>query len=85
MRYVGQGHEITVPLPLRDVTAQDAVGLRAAFEREYSVLFKSSDPRRCDRSAELVGAHFDAGASARRHGGGGEQARALAGRQPRVL
>src|SRR5437763_4539394 len=37
MRYVGQGHEITVLLPLRDLTAVDAASLRAEFEREYSV------------------------------------------------
>src|SRR5213078_1789777 len=40
MRYVGQGHEITVPLPVRDLTAQGAATLRAGFENEYSVLFK---------------------------------------------
>jgi N-methylhydantoinase A len=44
MRYVGQGHEITVPLPLRALTAADAVSLRAEFEREYAVLFKRPIP-----------------------------------------
>jgi N-methylhydantoinase A len=44
MRYVGQGHEITVPLPLRDLTAEDARALRDAFEAEYSVLFKRPIP-----------------------------------------
>jgi N-methylhydantoinase A len=44
MRYVGQGHEITVPLPTRDLTADDAKSLRDAFEREYSVLFKRPIP-----------------------------------------
>jgi len=44
MRYVGQGHEITVPLPLRDLTADDATALRETFEREYSVLFKRPIP-----------------------------------------
>jgi N-methylhydantoinase A len=44
MRYVGQGHEITVPLPVRDLTAEDAGALRAEFEREYSVLFKRPIP-----------------------------------------
>jgi len=34
MRYVGQGHEITVPLPVRDLTADDAAALREKFERE---------------------------------------------------
>src|SRR6476659_546220 len=44
MRYVGQGHEITVPLPLRDLTEDDAKALRDTFEREYSVLFRRPIP-----------------------------------------
>jgi N-methylhydantoinase A len=44
MRYVGQGHEITVPLPLRALTAQDAAALREAFEREYAELFRRPIP-----------------------------------------
>ena len=44
MRYVGQGHEITVPLPVRDLTAADAAALRETFEREYSVLFRRPIP-----------------------------------------
>ena len=44
MRYVGQGHEITVPLPVRDLNADDAAALRADFEREYSVLFRRPIP-----------------------------------------
>jgi N-methylhydantoinase A len=44
MRYVGQGHEITVPLPVRDLTANDAATLREIFEREYSVLFRRPIP-----------------------------------------
>src|SRR5215470_17196583 len=44
MRYVGQGHEITVPLPVRDLTAEDANTLRDAFEREYAVLFRRHIP-----------------------------------------
>jgi N-methylhydantoinase A len=44
MRYVGQGHEITVPLPVRDLTADDAAALRVQFETEYSVLFKRPIP-----------------------------------------
>src|SRR6266550_1858172 len=31
MRYVGQGHEITVPLPVRALAAEDATALRAEF------------------------------------------------------
>jgi N-methylhydantoinase A len=44
MRYVGQGHEITVPLPVRDLTADDATALRETFEQEYSVLFRRPIP-----------------------------------------
>jgi N-methylhydantoinase A len=44
MRYVGQGHEISVPLPVRDLTADDTAALRAQFEKEYSVLFKRPIP-----------------------------------------
>jgi N-methylhydantoinase A len=39
MRYVGQGHEITVSLPVRDLTPDDANTLRDVFEKEYAVLF----------------------------------------------
>ena len=44
MRYVGQGHEITVPLPLRDLTLDDAKTLRDIFEKEYAVLFRRHIP-----------------------------------------
>ena len=44
MRYVGQGHEITVPLPLRALADADAQTLRAAFEQEYAALFKRVIP-----------------------------------------
>jgi len=44
MRYVGQGHEITVPLPVRDLGGEDAAHLRETFEREYSVLFRRPIP-----------------------------------------
>ncbi|MDP6346717.1 MAG: hydantoinase/oxoprolinase family protein, partial [Alphaproteobacteria bacterium] len=39
MRYVGQGHEITVPVPNRPLTADDAGGLTAAYDRAYEDLF----------------------------------------------
>ena len=39
MRYVGQGHEIALPLPNRPLTAADAATLRAAFEQAYAALF----------------------------------------------
>ena len=44
MRYVGQGHEITVPLPLRALTGSDVSMLRATFEREYAALFRRAIP-----------------------------------------
>ena len=44
MRYVGQGHEIVVPLPQRDLTAADAGLLRDAFNREYVALFSRTIP-----------------------------------------
>ncbi len=39
MRYRGQGHEIAVPLEVRDFTSSDAPVLSQAFEREYHRLF----------------------------------------------
>jgi N-methylhydantoinase A len=44
MRYVGQGHEIPVPLPAGALTADDAKALRAVFEREYAALFRRAIP-----------------------------------------
>jgi N-methylhydantoinase A len=44
MRYVGQGHEIVVPLPPGDLTAADRTRLRADFEREYTQLFARTIP-----------------------------------------
>ena len=44
MRYVGQGHEIIVPLPARNLTAEDAGLLREAFQREYVGLFSRAIP-----------------------------------------
>jgi N-methylhydantoinase A len=44
MRYVGQGHEIAVPLPSRRLSAQDLPELAAAFERTYAALFNRSIP-----------------------------------------
>ncbi|MFO1159580.1 MAG: hydantoinase/oxoprolinase family protein [Reyranellaceae bacterium] len=44
MRYVGQGHEITVELPLRAFQASDAAALREAYERDYAVLFERHIP-----------------------------------------
>ena len=44
MRYVGQGHEITIELPPRALQAGDADALRAAYERDYAVLFERHIP-----------------------------------------
>jgi len=44
MRYVGQGHEITVELPNRRLTEADLTGLREAFERDYAALFERPIP-----------------------------------------
>jgi N-methylhydantoinase A len=44
MRYVGQGHEIVVPLPARDLTPEDGALLREAFQREYVALFSRTIP-----------------------------------------
>jgi N-methylhydantoinase A len=40
MRYVGQGHEITVELPNRRLTEADLAGLRQSFEAHYAALFE---------------------------------------------
>lgn len=39
MRYLGQGHEISVPLPDRALTAKDAAKLRAQYESRYEQQF----------------------------------------------
>ncbi len=39
MRYVGQGHEIVVPLPDRDLVTADADVLQNAFDEEYKQFF----------------------------------------------
>ena len=44
MRYRGQGHEIMVPLPDRDLTADDATALEGWFSETYSALFRRSIP-----------------------------------------
>ncbi|MBI1779296.1 MAG: hydantoinase/oxoprolinase family protein [Proteobacteria bacterium] len=44
MRYVGQGHEIVVPLPARDLREADRLLLQESFDREYSSLFARTIP-----------------------------------------
>ncbi len=44
MRYVGQGHEITVELPARALADGDAAMLRQAFEETYRALYGQTVP-----------------------------------------
>ncbi len=44
MRYVGQGHEIPVPLPARVLTEADVAEIRAAYDTEYSRFFDRPVP-----------------------------------------
>ena len=44
MRYVGQGHEITTPLPNRPLTQDDARRLREAFDSAYCSLYGQTIP-----------------------------------------
>ena len=44
MRYVGQGHEIVVPLPVRPLAAGDRETLAEAFDAEYARLYGRTIP-----------------------------------------
>lgn len=44
MRYMGQGHEIVVPLPNRDLTAADGGALKQTYDREYEILYGRTIP-----------------------------------------
>ena len=44
MRYVGQGHEIPVPLPNRSLAPQDVPDIRAAYDREYARFYDRPVP-----------------------------------------
>jgi N-methylhydantoinase A len=44
MRYIGQGHEIPVDLPVRDLDAADAIELRKLFEARYAEIFGRAVP-----------------------------------------
>ncbi|MEM7206364.1 MAG: hydantoinase/oxoprolinase family protein [Pseudomonadota bacterium] len=46
MRYVGQGHEIEVTLPVRDFTCEDAVLIQSEYEKQYSQLYGRTIPER---------------------------------------
>ena len=44
MRYVGQGHEIAVPLPAQKLTDGDAAAIRAAYDAEYTKFYNRPVP-----------------------------------------
>jgi N-methylhydantoinase A len=44
MRYVGQGHEIPVPLPARPLSVADVAEIRAAYDAEYSRFYDRPVP-----------------------------------------
>ncbi len=44
MRYVGQGHEIPVALPPQGLTAADVLGIRAAYDAEYTRFYDRPVP-----------------------------------------
>jgi N-methylhydantoinase A len=44
MRYVGQGHEIAVPLPARMLTGGDVAAIRAAYDAEYTKFYNRPVP-----------------------------------------
>ena len=44
MRYVGQGHEIPVPLPARKLTSSDVADIRAAYDAEYTRFYDRPVP-----------------------------------------
>lgn len=44
MRYVGQGHEISVALPARDLTEADIAAIRADYDAEYSRFYDRPVP-----------------------------------------
>jgi len=51
MRYVGQGHEIVVPLPVRDLVVADEDVLQNAFDKEYRKFFARVIP---DANIEIL-------------------------------
>jgi len=44
MRYVGQGHEIAVALPVRALEADDVAAVRAAYDAEYTRFYDRPVP-----------------------------------------
>lgn len=46
MRYIGQGHEIEIPLPNRDLTNEDNTLIKTTYEAYYSNLYGRTIPER---------------------------------------
>jgi N-methylhydantoinase A len=46
MRYVGQGHEIEVPLPEGELSAEDSAAIQSSYEFHYQRLFGRTIPQR---------------------------------------
>jgi N-methylhydantoinase A len=44
MRYVGQGHEIPVPLPVKELSPQDVTVIRARYDEEYAKFYDRPVP-----------------------------------------
>jgi N-methylhydantoinase A len=44
MRYIGQGHEIAVAIPARELTQQDVAAIRAAYDVEYTRFYDRPVP-----------------------------------------
>jgi N-methylhydantoinase A len=44
MRYVGQGHEIAVPIPARTLTGADVAAIRAEYDRLYAAFYDRPVP-----------------------------------------
>jgi N-methylhydantoinase A len=44
LRYIGQGHQLSIPVPARNLTVEDIPALREKFETEYKRLYSRSLP-----------------------------------------
>ena len=64
MRYVGQGHEITVELPQRALQASDAEALRDGLRARLCRAVRTPHPQCRHRDPELVGPGLDRGHAA---------------------
>jgi N-methylhydantoinase A len=50
-RYVGQGHEIRVTIPVRTLTKKDGTQMKTAFEKAYKTVYNVTIP---DQAAEAI-------------------------------